>query len=382
MRTAACPICGSVTELLIDLEFGPKPGLPSVAPIRYCGGDDFAFVGAGDQYGYDDYYCRTTNDTVHDETEGASFNLVTAQALIKAKLGPSPRCVLDFGCGAGHLTCAMAAASPGSQFFGCDVNGAALEAAMVRGVALSNLSFGTLVEARTAGPFDALVISQVAEHIVDFDRLTDALDLLRDGGLLYVEVPDASAYETQDRLEYLYYFDRLHVNHFTPRALSALLGFRGFGEVETIRRSFTYRDGAPYPALCMVFRKSAARRRPAPASQNLRASLRRYIERERRRCAASADALAAYPAVLVWGAGDNFHRAALSGGPLSRIQRLVLLDRESMPVTFKGTLHRTEIPEPAIRNSPWPVVITVSEHRAAIQARVAEIDPDRAVFCI
>src|SRR5207244_9349160 len=74
-----------------------------------------------------------------------------------------------------------------------------------------------------AGEADAVVLSHVLEHVQELRRgVAEARRLLRPGGLLYAEVPDATRYAEclaapfQD-------FNTDHVNHFGPASLAGPL---------------------------------------------------------------------------------------------------------------------------------------------------------------
>jgi SAM-dependent methyltransferase len=336
-----------------------------------------AFVAAGHARDYDAYYAAVANDEWHREVEGADSPSAQQAALLRRQLGTLPPRVLDYGCGSGDLLAALAATNPDSRFFGWDVSAPALAAARQRLDGLPNAAILDLDRLASEGPFDLAILSHVLEHLLDFNLLAKLRNLIAENGLLYVDVPDALRYAHRPRLEYLYYFDRLHVNHFTPQAMATLGAQFGFGLTGQFKRDFRYRDGQTYPAVGVFFRKGA----PSEAfrSPDLRASLGRYLASERRRFADLRKELSQLPGVLVWGAGDNFHRAASEGGPLNGLHNLRLLDRRAFRVTVGGVGYETEPPEQTIRDCPWPVVITVSEHRAAIQKQVVDIDPSRPV---
>lgn len=202
--------------------------------------------------------------------------------------------------------------------------------------------------------------------------------LLAENGLLYIEVPNSLQYATQERAEFLYYFDRLHVNHFTPQSLIRLLAAHGFGFVGHFEYKFPYRDGGEYPALGMSFRKG--QEAVDVSSPSIRQTATRYISQEQGRAEALTKRLKTFEGVLVWGAGDNFYRSSENGGPLSYLPNIVVLDRRPQVVMNGGRKWTTEIPAEGIRRYPWPVVIAVSEGRNAICQQVKEIDPSREVF--
>lgn len=377
MRTEACPICAGPSEALKRLELGPKPPLPEILPFRTCRPCDFAFLAAGESREYEAYYASNINDDWQHEASDRDSPSAQQAALLREHLEEVPARVLDFGCGSGDLLAELAAANPDSRFFGCDLSAPALAAAGQRLAGLPNATIANLGQLASEGPYDLVILSHVLEHLLEFSPLAWLRDLLADDGMLYVEVPDALRYELRPRLEYLYYLDRLHVNHFTPQAMATLGARFGFELTGQLERDFTYRDGRPYPAVGVFFRNGTSH--ADVHSPDLRAGLDRYLANERHRFGDLSKELNQHPGVLVWGAGDNFHRAVSDRGPLSSVRRMRLLDRREFHVSIGGVNYETERPEPTIRDCPWPVVITVSDHREAIRKQVLEIDPARTI---
>jgi hypothetical protein len=202
--------------------------------------------------------------------------------------------------------------------------------------------------------------------------------LLANNGLLYIEVPNSLHYATHERREFLYYFDRIHVNHFTPQSLVRLLAPHGFGYVGHFEYTFPYRDGGEYPALGMLFRKDQGT--VGISSPSIHQTAMLYISQEKARAKALTEQLKAFDGVLVWGAGDNFHRSSENEGPLSNLKNVVVLDQRPQEIVIGDRRWTTEIPAEGIRRYSWPVLITVSVGRNAICQQVKEIAPSRQVF--
>jgi hypothetical protein len=355
--------------------------------LRHCRRDNFLFVAGGCQSDYDEYYATVANDTYHQEVSAGAARspisklqndrLVAALDVFFAE----PRKVLDFGCGEASLLVELATNFPSSAFFGFEP-GPAAQVGSSKGatLGLDNLSIAGLSESTECGPYDLVVVSHVMEHVLDFDLFSLLSSFLAKGGLLYVEVPNSLQYETCERLEFLYYFDRLHVNHFTPQSLARLAAGYGFGYVEHFEYAFPYRDGGEYPGLGMLFRKDCDA--VDIGSPSIIDAANRYLKQEQERAKIFSGQLDAFEGVLVWGAGDNFYRSAENGGPLSKLRKMVLLDRRPHEVTIGNRTYQTIDPQIGIRSHPWPVVITVSEGRKAVGQLVTEIDPGRRILTL
>jgi hypothetical protein len=145
-----------------------------------------------------------------------------------------------------------------------------------------------------------------------------------------------------------------------------------------IEYQFPYRDGGEYPALGMLFRKG--QEAVGMSSQSIHQTAMLYTSQEKARTKALANHLKAFEGVLVWGAGDNFHRSSENEGPLSGLPNIVVLDQRPQVIAIGDQRWTTETPAEGIRRYPWPVLITVSVARDAICQQVKAIDPSRQVF--
>jgi hypothetical protein len=221
-------------------------------------------LASGRQSDYDQYYAAVANDSVHHEVSAGALRSPISK-LQNDHLAASlddfftvPRNVLDLGCGEASLLIELASNFPSSDFFGFEPGPAAQTAiSKAKTLGIRNLSIASLEgeESSKFLTYDLVIASHVIEHMVDFDLLDILPGFMAAGGLLYVEVPNSLLYESRGRLEFLYYFDRLHVNHFTPQSLVALMGGRGFSYVKHFEYTFPYWDGGEYPALGMLLRK-------------------------------------------------------------------------------------------------------------------------------
>lgn len=345
------------------------------------------FVAAGNSLDYDEYYKSLVNDSYHSELAAGDLHspiaVIQMSELLKRLPGffDEPRKVLDFGCGEASLLIELSCKFNESTFWGFDPSPAAqLGSQKAQALGLSNIRVCDFDKAIANGPFDLIIVSHVLEHLLDFDLLCSLNALLAEAGFLYVEVPDPLHYATQERREFLYYFDRLHLNHFTPQSLVRLAAAYEFGYVRHFEYAFPYRDGGEYPGLGVLFQKGGSLTEISSAS--VIQTVREYISKERARAKSITNQLDGCEGILVWGAGDNFYRSMENGGPLSGLANMTLLDSRPQTILIGDQQYVAEQPVEGIKSHPWPVVITVSEAKQALVEQVKRIDPSRMVLCI
>jgi 2-polyprenyl-3-methyl-5-hydroxy-6-metoxy-1,4-benzoquinol methylase len=137
--------------------------------------------------------------------------------------------VLDFGCGSGEGTAAMARSA--ASILGVDVAPDAIAHARERNGG-ANIAYETIDGAVPApdDSFDAVCSFQVLEHVEDPDAyLAEARRLLRPGGQLLLATPDRRT----RLLRWQRPWNRWHVREWDPAGLARLLA-RHFAEVEVL----------------------------------------------------------------------------------------------------------------------------------------------------
>lgn len=139
--------------------------------------------------------------------------------------------ILDIGCGDGSLLKFME--ELGWETYGIDFNEDSTRYA--REVLKLNVFSGRLEEVSYPEDFfDIIILFHVLEHLSDpLDTLEKVLPLLKADGLLLVEVPNFASFEARlFRSRWFGIAAPLHLYHFTPHTLTAMLKSAGFNSVE------------------------------------------------------------------------------------------------------------------------------------------------------
>jgi SAM-dependent methyltransferase len=323
--TNTCPICHSVGTHLHTLEFSQSDNLPKKIDLTVCVDCDFAFTEPRDKTSYTAYYNSTVNDSfgiVADLTQEAIKRYSDQLNVLKYLLDrPQPMRILDVGCGQAGLLSAMSKRYPRNSYFAVDPN-----ISVIKKVD-SQLHFSADWR-QLDGTFDLIILSHVIEHMVDFDEIKQLTCRLSETGNLYIEVPDAPRYRDFQRREFLYYFDRLHVNHFTGYALQRLLKQWGLNLFRIGENDFDYKDGSPYPALFIVASPCKLKKQnKVTIKKSLLTLFKEYIANELTRFKPLRRKLEISQQIVVYGFGDNFFRSISNGGPLAGLQVSAVIDR-------------------------------------------------------
>jgi SAM-dependent methyltransferase len=213
-------------------------------PIVRCRGCGFAFAGVLPP----EDFLRLVYDEVIDPERGfvestapawTAHQLHLGQLVITELCQQSPGQVeyrlLDFGCGYGSLMAALN--GPRIRCFGFETSRRRLDYLRARQLpALSSLD-----EVRAHAPFDAIILSDVLEHVPEPRPLLRLCSsLLGSGGLLCVQVPEFGDQRLARELSAASSgrpFSRElnpweHLQYFSPRTLQTLLTGEGFLPLE------------------------------------------------------------------------------------------------------------------------------------------------------
>jgi SAM-dependent methyltransferase len=377
LRDDCCSLCRMPAERVFELDCAAKPPLADTICFRWCPACDFVFAQHLDAEAYRAFYRSALHDTAHVSDADTPDNLHRIQArLICSHLGGDFRgnC-LDFGSGEGQLLEHLCKLLPNAKIYGTDLRNSLRSTATA--VFLENLD-------STAVSFDLIVLSHVAEHFVDLSEISKLLSHLAPGGTLYIEVPDPLGYGDCPRREFMYYFDRLHVNHFSQLALIRWLGQHSLDVARYGTHRFAYRDGA-YPAQFAFATFGGTRPGPGNSTMTLREAFTSYRASEVLRAKKLREQIierAGGRDLLVYGRGDNFVRARSPGGPLHLVPIKAILDRNAQELSAYGS---TPVVTPSIGLAEYPdavVLMTVSAGADGIVEEIKARSPGRTVIMV
>jgi SAM-dependent methyltransferase len=162
------------------------------------------------------------------------------------------------------------------------------------------------------GSIDLLIYNHVLEHLYDpLLALAEANRVLKDDGIVFVEVPNADRYEDGRIFDFYWFCMREHINHFDIEHMTMLMESEGFETIYEFQSLMPYNSASHYPSLCALFRKSniVASEHIANPSK-LGNCVCRYIETEKNFLKTSRDqvsklVMSGRP-VYVWGIGLEF----------------------------------------------------------------------------
>lgn len=177
-------------------------------------------------------------------------------------VGRPVRRVLDFGAGEGHLVAAFR--SLGLAADGVEPSIAGRDDARSR----YGIELGQALPPATDDRYDLIVLQHVLEHVGDpVTVLRELAERLDPVGSMFIEVPNASSFEMLRPARRRGILDLpLHLYHFTPHTLSAVLAAAG---LEAVRVSLTNPDWLEW-----LFAFRAVRR---PAGEEIEKSLQHGV---------------------------------------------------------------------------------------------------------
>ena len=233
----ACPVCGGApARVLFRQEFA---AVESATPVTGydvvtcsdcgCGYAD----GIPDQRAFDRYYREMSKYEYHQrdgaESEFDKRRLALIADIIAPHVPHAGARILDIGCATGRLLANLRERGF-PNVCGLDPSPAcAIAADRLYGIPVRTMTLAELGAADER--FDVAILVGVLEHLCDLDEAFLHLRaILTPGALLYVEVPDATAFADWPNAPFQD-FSTEHINFFAPTSLDNLMARRGFSRV-------------------------------------------------------------------------------------------------------------------------------------------------------
>lgn len=286
--------------------------------------------------------------------------------------------ILEVGCATGELLALLEAAGY-SNLIGLDPSpGCARFARERHGV---DVRVGDLSSLSQLGErFDAIVLIAVLEHVRELNAVLALLrSALTADGLLFIEVPDALAFDQRDAP--FQEFSTEHINYFSAESLSNLMACNGFAVVEARERTRVdvagsvgvvagaYRVAAGPPAAVVPDRRTAPH-------------LRRYAEAGAERERAVREFLAGLARsrtpIVVWGCGTLTLRL-LATSAFEGVEIATFVD--SNPRYQGRSISGVPIVPPSELPAELPILLSSFGHAASMERQVrGHVTADRVLL--
>jgi SAM-dependent methyltransferase len=278
---------------------------------------------------FDTYYARMSKYEQSQRSGELSpvdrQRFVEVADMLTPHLAPASR-VVDIGCATGGLLAELKRRGF-HHLLGLDPSAACADIARrLYGLEVRTATMHELTA--LAERFDVAVFTGVFEHLPELDESISALiNILKPGGLLYVEVPDASAYHQRFSAPYQF-LSIEHVNFFSPASLANLLARRGFACVFARKVDRHLGPHSIEPAVAALFSFTG---KGAPPQRDLETepALLQYLEASRRLEEEIQQKIARLAEgqvpLAVWGAGTHTLRL-LETSKLASARLLAFID--------------------------------------------------------
>mgnify|MGYP003576985807 CR=1 FL=1 len=227
-----CPCCGSREGILVSTTDG-KTGQPLLT--LSCNGCGLGRIDPMPSESQLEEWYETRYREAYKGCEKPKMNYVLRAAsnaldryewLVHKQLlreGGARLKTLDIGASSGEFVGLMAHQRHDAH--GIEPHRGYAEYAQSMQLSVQNGSLGNTLESHAARTFDLITMFHVLEHLADpIGALKKIGQRLKEGGMLYIEVPDASRFSSPK-----YMFFRAHTLYFTPDSLQNMLRCAGYG---------------------------------------------------------------------------------------------------------------------------------------------------------
>ncbi|MCX6007719.1 MAG: class I SAM-dependent methyltransferase [Chloroflexi bacterium] len=361
----ACVICGSEASILLFRQTFSEMSSGSLLKgydVVVCASCGFGFADhIPDQANFDAHYRDMSKYEYQDQGgQETEYDLIRFQAMSEAIspfLPSSNAHLLDIGCATGRLLASFKEKGY-NNVIGLDPSPVCARAAQrLYGIRVLTGSLSNITEVMAAElPLDCVILSGVLEHIRDVEQaLLRIRGLLAEGGLLFIEVPDATDFARWPDAPFQQ-FSTEHINFFSAISLKNLMTHYGFFQMLSQQFPRNQTVSTVMPVVVAIFRKEKKWRSFIPERDNeTQRGLLDYIRESQAvddRIHQAINALAENgQSIIVWGVGTHTLRLlATSRLPEANIRAFVDsnphyqgLQLNGLPIIAPADLqHRTE----------------------------------------
>ena len=341
--TRICPICSSTDKKLLYVQRfnGDAVSLMGAYDVVACKACGFAFAdNIPAQNEFDRYYALQSKYEFNHQDGQVSTDYLSYFTkifhLLEKHIGDKKAKILDIGCSTGALL-SIFMANGYFNLLGIDPSPACVKTAGDLYNIQANAN--SLSNFRTNEKFDVVILSAVLEHLVDFDDSFEKIrELLNDGGILFVEVPDAERFEAFITSPFQQ-FSTEHINYFTKYSIQNLLAKYNF-EVVQVKENANKLNLIMDPDLFVVGKKANDCRFTLTIDRVPLEKLERYIKKcselDKEIKKDLGDKINCEDKIIVWGVGTHTLRLIGAGLDLSKILYFVDSNRKYHGMKIKG----------------------------------------------
>lgn len=344
----SCPVCScNRADVLHKQDFVIPDGYPLPASYNVVSCNNCGFVYADTPAKQKDYDLYYKNFSKYEDPKISSGSGITSWdkersesvALEIAKTLPDNSCsIIDIGCANGGILAALKSMGY-KNLTGLDPSPACVEYIQREhgiGKAITGGIFCTMLrnDKSLRQGFDCTILSHVIEHIYDLNKaIKNVSHLLKKGGILYIEAPDASRYSNYPLVPY-YYFGSEHINHFDEHSLGNLLIISELCLVSYVKKEIKVSRHNVYPVVSVMGKKTGKKviKKELAADFTVKNRILEYIDKSR----SAEDSIRvkleplvkSQDPVIVWGAG-SFTWRLLENSLLGKCNIIAFIDNDS-----------------------------------------------------
>ena len=219
---------------------------------------------------------------------------------------------------------------------------------------------------------DLIICSQIFEHLFSPRHSLEILwNVLRDEGMLLIEVPDASRYCDFFCKPY-HYFDAEHINHFSLESLKMLLKSCGFNPLVFGTSEDTLFDGIIYPNCYVLCKKDSKKVLDFTSDCSILCEINSYLEKSAlvyKTQMRLLEAIDSEKRCFIWGCGA-YGQKLLKQGIFSKLNIAGLIDSDPSKQGFFIQGHKVYSPEIFRTEKECIVCITSAIYSAEIREQL------------